>query len=105
MWVKQAMRDMGYLATRGKYVNVYINGLYWGIFNATERLDPTYFANNLGGYEKDWDIMKDYSELQDGSRTDWDNLMALVDRGINSESDFQADIGAESRQPTDKCRR
>ncbi len=90
MWVKQAMWDMGHLATRGKYVHVYINGLYWGIYNLTERIDPTYFANNLGGYEKDWDIMKDFSELQDGSRTDWDNLIAWVNLGINSESDFQA---------------
>jgi hypothetical protein len=90
LWVKEAMRGMGHLATRGKYVHVYVNGLYWGIYNFTERVDPTYFANNFGGYEKDWDIMKDYSELQDGTRTDWDNLIALVNLGINSESDFQA---------------
>lgn len=90
MWVKQAMRDMGHLATRGKYMHVYVNGLYWGIYNVTERLDPTYFANHLGGYEKDWDIMKDYSELQDGSRADWDALLAQVNAGINSESAFQA---------------
>lgn len=90
LWVKQAMRDMGHLASRGRYVNLYVNGLYWGIYAAIERLDTSYFANHLGGYEKDWDIMKDYSELQDGSRTDWDNLIALVNLGINSESDFQA---------------
>lgn len=89
-WVKEAMRDMGHLASRGSHVHLYINGLYWGIYNAIERLDTTYFANHLGGYEKDWDIMKDYSELQDGSRTDWDNLIAMVNLGINSESDFQA---------------
>lgn len=90
IWVKQAMRDMGHLANRSRYVHLYINGLYWGIFAVIERLDPTYFANHLGGYEKDWDIMKDYSELQDGSRADWDSLMALVNGGIHSEADFQA---------------
>lgn len=90
LWVKQAMRDMGHLASRGRYVHVYLNGLYWGIYAAIERLDTAYFANHLGGYEKDWDIMKDYSELQDGSRADWDALIALVNLGINSESAFQA---------------
>lgn len=90
IWVKQAMREMGHLAARGGHVHLYINGLYWGIYNPTERLGTTYFANHLGGYEKDWDIMKDYSELQDGSRTDWDNLIALVNLGINSEPQFQA---------------
>jgi hypothetical protein len=90
IWVKQAMRDMGHLASRSSYVHLYINGLYWGIYNAIERLDTTYFANHLGGYEKDWDIMKDFSELQDGSRADWDALITLVNLGIDSESDFQA---------------
>jgi hypothetical protein len=90
IWVKEAMRDMGHLAGRSRYVHLYINGLYWGIYAAIERHDTTYFVNHLGGYEKDWDIIKDRSELQDGSRTDWDNLIALVNQGINSESDFQA---------------
>jgi hypothetical protein len=89
-WVKEAMRDMNHLASRGRHVHLYLNGLYWGIYNVIERLGPTYFANHLGGYEKDWDIIKDNSELQDGSRTDWDALIALVNAGINSESAFQA---------------
>lgn len=89
-WVKEAMRDMNHLASRGRYAHLYVNGLYWGIYNVIERLGPTYFAQHLGGYEKDWDIIKDNSELQDGSRADWDNLIALVNLGINSEPDFQA---------------
>lgn len=89
-WVKEAMRDMSYLASRGRHVHLYVNGLYWGIYNVIERLGPTYFAKHLGGYEKDWDIMKDFSELQDGSRADWDNLITQVNLGINSEPEFQA---------------
>jgi len=90
IWVKQAMRDMGYAASRSRYVHLYLNGLYWGIYATIERHDPAYFANHFGGYEKDWDILKDNSELQNGSRTDWDDLIALVNLGINSESAFQA---------------
>lgn len=90
IWVKEAMRDMGHLASRSRFLHLYLNGLYWGIYTAIERHDTTYFANHLGGYEKDWDIMKDYSELQDGSRADWDSLITLVNLGINNDSDFQA---------------
>ncbi len=99
VWVKQAMRDMGHLASRGHYVHLYVNGLYWGIYVAIERLDTTYFTEHLGGYEKDWDVMKDRvdlgggiskAELQDGSDQDWTNLIAMVNLGINSESSFQA---------------
>ncbi len=90
IWVREAMRDMGHLASRSRHAHLYINGLYWGMYNPIERLDTTYFANHLGGYEKDWDIMKDYSELQDGSRADWDALMAQVGAGITDEASFQA---------------
>lgn len=89
-WVREAMRDMGHLASRNQHVHLYINGLYWGVYNPIERLDTTYFAKHLGGYEKDWDIMKDYSELQDGSRADWDALIAQVNAGIANEASFQA---------------
>lgn len=89
-WVKEAMMDMNHLASRGRHVHLYVNGLYWGIYNVIERLGPTYFANHLGGYEKDWDILKDNSELQDGSRADWDSLITQVNLGIADESAFQA---------------
>jgi len=94
-WIREAMQDLGHLASRNQHVHLYINGLYWGVYNPIERLDPGYFANHLGGYEKDWDILKDRdasnnAELQDGSRADWDALIAQVNAGINSETSFQA---------------
>lgn len=98
IWVRDAMRDMGHLSSRSEYVHLYVNGLYWGLYNPIERLDPAYFANHLGGLEKDWDIVKDRvdlaggtwkAELQDGSDADWTNLIAFVNLGINSETAFQ----------------
>ena len=94
-WIREAMQDLGHLASRNQQVHLYINGLYWGVYNPIERLDTTYFANHLGGYEKDWDILKDRdgsnnAELQDGSRADWDALINLVNAGINNESTFQS---------------
>jgi hypothetical protein len=98
IWVREAMRDMGHLASRSQQVHLYINGLYWGVYNPSERLDTAFFSQNLGGYEKDWDIVKDRqdlggglwkAELQDGSETDWTNLLAYVNLGINSEAAFQ----------------
>ncbi len=98
IWVREAMRDMGHLASRSRHVHLYVNGLYWGIYNPSERLDTAFFANHLGGLKKDWDIVKDRldfsggfkAELQDGTDADWTNLIAFVNAGINSESAFQA---------------
>lgn len=99
IWVRQAMQDMGHLASRSSPVHLYVNGLYWGIYHPSERYDTAYFVNNLGGYKKDWDVLKDRqdlsgglwkAELQDGTDQDWTNLIVFVNAGIDSEADFQA---------------
>ena len=94
-WMRETMLGLGHLASRNQHVHLYINGLYWGIYNPIERLDTSFFANHVGGYEKDWDIVKDRAvdntaELQDGLAADWTNLIAQVNLGINSEVAFQA---------------
>ena len=85
-------------------MHLYINGLYWGIYNPIERLDTSFFANHVGGYEKDWDIVKDRAvdntaELQDGLAADWTNLIAQVNLGINSEVAFRRGRSGGFGQP------
>ncbi len=95
VWVKDSLSALGHLAGRGDFVHLYLNGLYWGIYNATERMDASYFAQHLGGYQADWDVLAgdaayDFATLMDGSRADWDQLIAQVNAGITSEASFQA---------------
>ncbi len=90
VWVKDSLRDMGHLSGRGRFVHLYVNGLYWGLYNPTERLDASFFSQHLGGLEADWDVLRDFTELLDGSQDDWDQMMALVNAGITSESAYQA---------------
>jgi hypothetical protein len=94
-WIKETLHEMGYLATRSDFVHLYLNGLYWGIMNPSERIDAAFAASHLGGREMDWDIMAGdenggYAELRDGSRADWDALIAQVNAGIYSEDTYQA---------------
>lgn len=94
-WMRESMLDMGHLASRNQHVHLYINGLYWGIYNPIERLDTAFFANHAGGLEKDWDVVKDRAadgtaEVQDGVAAEWTNLIAQVNLGVASESAFQA---------------
>jgi hypothetical protein len=90
VWVKDSLRDMGWLSGRGDFVHLYLNGLYWGVYNPTERLDAEFFASHLGGDPEDWDVIRDFSELLDGSMTDWNQMMTAVNAGIASESAYQA---------------
>ena len=48
-WVKDSFRAMGWTASRSQYVHLYINGLYWGLYEPSEHLDASYFALRYGG--------------------------------------------------------
>jgi hypothetical protein len=90
IWVKTSLRDMGHLSGRGDFVHLYVNGLYWGLYNPTERLDASFFSSHVGGMESDWDVIRDFTELLEGNPDDWNAMMALVNAGVTSESAYQA---------------
>lgn len=39
---RDTQRDMGQPYTRGKYYHLYLNGMYWGLFQTEERPDADY---------------------------------------------------------------
>ncbi len=90
VWVKDSLRDMGHLSGRGDFVHLYLNGLYWGVYNPTERLDASNFSEHLGGLESDWDVIRDAAEVLDGNKNDWSAMIALCNAGITSEAAYQA---------------
>ncbi len=89
-FVRNSFADMGNLSVRSRPVNVYINGLYWGIYDLTERPDGEYFADHLGGESDDYDVIT-HSGLQDGSRAAWDALLDLVrTTDLSSSAGYEA---------------
>ncbi len=45
-------------ASRVRYLHVYINGQYWGLYNTDERPNKGYGAQYFGGNEADYDVLK-----------------------------------------------
>jgi hypothetical protein len=95
LFVKESHRDMGWMASRSSWVHLYINGLYWGIYNPSERIDSSFMANHFGGWEQDWDVLVGddtvfNAAVADGRKDDWSALIALVNAGINSEAAYAA---------------
>jgi hypothetical protein len=82
-WVKSAMLDMGQYAARSKFVHLFLNGMYWGMYNLSEQLDENFMRDNLGGSADDYDILKDYYEVEAGDSLAWDQLIALADDPAN----------------------
>ena len=65
-WLKDTHRAMGYPAAHNRYVHLYLNGLYWGIYDLAERPDAGFAAAYLGGRREDYDVLDD-SGLKSGS--------------------------------------
>jgi hypothetical protein len=57
-WMRDAQIDLGKLSARGIYVHLYLNGLYWGLYNLTERINDSFAADHVGGRKEDYDVIQ-----------------------------------------------
>ncbi|HPG38862.1 MAG TPA: chitobiase/beta-hexosaminidase C-terminal domain-containing protein [bacterium] len=82
------VRDAQMLAsgfgTHNLFVHLYINGLYWGLYNLTESPDEHHLVNYHGGSQDDWLIVKsnpdsdDDGEVLTGDDTRYQVLLDLI---------------------------
>lgn len=95
-FLRQTELDLGHVSPRGKFVHLYLNGLYWGVYNLHERPSAQFFAAHHGGKEVDYDVVQhpDFSSesfaVQDGQAAAWTDLQALCTNGINTPGDYAA---------------
>ncbi len=92
-WMKDTMRDLGHASGHQRYVHLYINGLYWGLYTVSELYTSAWQETYFGGLESDYDIIKDTNELESGERTAWDSLMALCNAGLTTDAAYQQVLG------------
>ncbi len=88
-WMKDSLREMGQTSTFGRYVHLYLNGLYWGLYNLTERPTDSFNAEHRGGEKEEYDVIRDFAELQSGSRAAWNEMMTLASNGLETEAAYQ----------------
>lgn len=80
-WMRDTQLAMGDPSPHGIYVNLYLNGLYWGLYNLTERPGDAFAAAASGGRKSEYDVVGEFNgELRAGNRDAWENLLALADR-------------------------
>ena len=49
--VRDLHRAMGQVAVQGRWVVLYLNGVYWGLYDLTERIDDTFLATHFDASE------------------------------------------------------
>ena len=80
-WGRLTQRDMGEPYPRNGYFHLYINGVYWGVYNWEERTEAAYGATYLGGNKDNYDAVKSAgssgsynTEMTDGNFAAWHSL-------------------------------
>ena len=83
-WTRDALTALGTQNTPGIWVQLFVNGQYWGLYNAVAHIDAAYAAYFFGGQKSDYDIYhfsSDGFEVNYGSITPWDDLFNVASYG------------------------
>ena len=84
----QNLAGGGGVAPHGQWVHLYLDGVYWGIYNLHERPDDSFAAEYYGGDKDDYYVVKHASDIAEhhiwvegGNAADakYDELLALTE--------------------------
>ncbi|MBR5053710.1 MAG: CotH kinase family protein, partial [Bacteroidaceae bacterium] len=56
LWTRETQAKFGDPISTGQYVHLFLNGLYWGMYNLCERVSDDFCMAHFGGTEEDWDV-------------------------------------------------
>ncbi len=87
-WTKDTQIEMMGIGSHNSYVHLFLNGLYWGLYSISERLDEEFMETYLGGNEEDYDVIKDYTELVSGTLDNWNAMMTLANKGLSDNTSY-----------------
>jgi hypothetical protein len=94
---RDTQRDIGQPYTRSRYYHLYINGLYWGVFQTQERAEARFAESYFGGDRDDYDVVKvevgeDWNiyeiEATDGNTDAWEEIWNRCQQGFASNEDY-----------------
>ncbi len=80
---RQIARAMGMTVPHGRFVHVYLNGLYWGLYNLTERPNEDFSSTYFGGAPEEWDAVNS-GEIKSGDLNAWNQLLAGIRVATNA---------------------
>ena len=103
VWARRMQRRMGHTSVNALYVHLFLNGMYWGIYNVAERVDDQYGKDHLGGSKSDIDVVKieedggNHIEAAEGTLDAWDLMTKTAARAADDayyqQLDTLLDIG------------
>ena len=84
VWARRMQRKLGHPSVNALYVHLFLNGMYWGLYNIAERVDDNFGKEHFGGKKKDYDVIKieeeggNHVEAGEGTLDSWYEMIETV---------------------------
>ena len=94
VWARRMQRRISGLGINALYVHLFLNGMYWGLYNMAERVDEQFGKDHLGGKKSDIDVVKieedggNHIEAAEGTLDAWEQMVSAV-AGFPSDAPHQ----------------
>lgn len=91
VWARRMQRRIGRTSANSLYAHLFINGMYWGIYNIAERVDDQFGKNHLGCEKEDIDVVKieedggNHIEASEGTLDAWQQMTSAVAKAGSEE--------------------
>ncbi|MDP8205813.1 MAG: CotH kinase family protein [Candidatus Electryonea clarkiae] len=105
LFSRDTQRDMEQPYTRTRYYHLYINGVYWGLYQTQERSEASYAASYFGGSSDEYDVIKvdvgentDLYEIEatDGNLDAYEQLWEYASDGFDTDEAYYRVLGQNS---------
>ena len=84
VWARRMQRKIGHTSVNALYVNLFLNGMYWGLYNIAERVDDQFGKDHIGGSKSDIDVIKieedggNHIEASEGTLDAWNEMVNMA---------------------------
>jgi hypothetical protein len=101
---RDLQRELGQPYTRSRYYHLYLNGVYWGLFQSQERAEAAFANTYFGGDKEEYDVIKSNKlgdnevviEINEGDENTWREVWDRAERGLASDEDYYALEGRDA---------
>ena len=88
-WASDLFNAMGQNGSHGRWVHLFLNGIYWGLYDLHERPDADHMANYFGGADDDYDTVNS-SIATKGDLVAFNEMMDLAYGSIEDDDTYEA---------------
>jgi len=91
-FAKDSQLASGEAATRHRFCHLFLNGMYWGVYNPTERPESHWGETTFGGQEEDYDVINLCcpNRIDSGDFTEWQQLLSASRSGFATDASYLA---------------